>query len=280
MTGPIAIDAPVRLIQGQADPEVPWERALALAALIRSAEVQTWLVKDGDHRLSRERDIALILRAIEDVLSCSLRSSDDAIGPHPTAADEPAPVEMLDLATGDPKAGEAAAIAWRTEGGGYLSRQCLGVAYANQSRWPSAAGAFEEAAREAEAAHDTHSADYWAQAGNAWLAAGEAGKARSALDAALSSATLLGLALGETHLDRARARVALGDTEGARSDIDRALTFAAPIHSPGCSRRRWRGARTTDARAEGHCRSAQALARRRLGPARGGQCRRAERAGQ
>jgi pimeloyl-ACP methyl ester carboxylesterase len=65
MHAPVAIDAPVRLLHGQADPDVPWERSVALAKLIRSADVQTILIKDGDHRLSREGDIALLLRTIE-----------------------------------------------------------------------------------------------------------------------------------------------------------------------------------------------------------------------
>lgn len=68
MTGPIAYDGPVRLLQGQRDKEVPWLHAPTLAELFRSDAVQTWLVKDGDHRLSREPDIALILRAVEEVL--------------------------------------------------------------------------------------------------------------------------------------------------------------------------------------------------------------------
>ncbi len=72
MIGPIAFDGPVVLLQGQRDPDVPWERALGLAERLRSAEVQTWLVKDGDHRLSRERDIALLIRAVEEVTArCS-----------------------------------------------------------------------------------------------------------------------------------------------------------------------------------------------------------------
>jgi pimeloyl-ACP methyl ester carboxylesterase len=75
MIGPIAFDGPVRLIQGQQDKEVPWERAVRLAELIRSAQVQTWLVKDGDHRLSRDTDIALIIRGVEDVITCLQRSS-------------------------------------------------------------------------------------------------------------------------------------------------------------------------------------------------------------
>lgn len=68
MSGTIAIDVPVRLLQGQADPDVPWHRTVRLAELLRSADVQTWLVKDGDHRLSRDADIALLIRAVEDVI--------------------------------------------------------------------------------------------------------------------------------------------------------------------------------------------------------------------
>ena len=68
MFGEIPFDGPVRLVQGQRDADVPWHRATHLAGLIRSADVQTWLVKDGDHRLSRETDIALVIRAVEDVL--------------------------------------------------------------------------------------------------------------------------------------------------------------------------------------------------------------------
>ncbi|MES2444893.1 MAG: tetratricopeptide repeat protein [Pseudomonadota bacterium] len=135
--------------------------------------------------------------------------------------------ECIVLAAQNPKLGEVAAGRWRSEGGGYRARRCLGVAYANQERFSSAAAAFEEAARESEGARDAKSAEIWAQAGNAWLAAGEPAKARAALDAALASGSLVGLALGEAHLDRARARVAGGDHDGARADLDRALNFAA-----------------------------------------------------
>ena len=68
MFGEIAFDGPVRLIQGQKDPDVPWARTCRLAELIRSVDVQTWLIKDGDHRLSRDADIALAIRAVEEVI--------------------------------------------------------------------------------------------------------------------------------------------------------------------------------------------------------------------
>lgn len=60
----VAFDGPVRLIHGQADPDVPWEVSIKLAAALRSADVQVLLIKDGDHRLSRPADIALLLRAL------------------------------------------------------------------------------------------------------------------------------------------------------------------------------------------------------------------------
>jgi pimeloyl-ACP methyl ester carboxylesterase len=65
---PIAIDCPVRLIHGQADADVPWEWSLELHRGLRSADVQLTLVKDGDHRLSREGDIALIIATVKTLL--------------------------------------------------------------------------------------------------------------------------------------------------------------------------------------------------------------------
>lgn len=64
LDGEIAIDAPVRLLHGLRDNDVPSEISLRLATALRSDDVQVTLVKDGDHRLSREQDIALLLRTI------------------------------------------------------------------------------------------------------------------------------------------------------------------------------------------------------------------------
>ena len=57
MANPIPIPCPVRLLHGQNDPDVPWETALRLAEQIESPNVQTTLIKDGDHRLSRPTDL-------------------------------------------------------------------------------------------------------------------------------------------------------------------------------------------------------------------------------
>ena len=63
----LPIDVPVRLLHGMADAEVPANRTIRLAEVIRSAKVQVTLIKDGDHRLSREADLALLIAAVEDV---------------------------------------------------------------------------------------------------------------------------------------------------------------------------------------------------------------------
>jgi len=62
---PIAFDGPVRLIHGEADTVVPASVSARIAQLVRSADVQTILVKDGDHRLSRPQDIALLTRTLD-----------------------------------------------------------------------------------------------------------------------------------------------------------------------------------------------------------------------
>lgn len=61
---PIALDCPVRLIHGQRDADVPWGVSLQLADRLRSDDIQVVLVKDGDHRLSRDADIALLIRTV------------------------------------------------------------------------------------------------------------------------------------------------------------------------------------------------------------------------
>ena len=64
LTHIVEIDCPVRLIHGQCDPDVPWKTSIKLAQLLRSSDVQTILLKDGDHRLSRDQDIALLIDTV------------------------------------------------------------------------------------------------------------------------------------------------------------------------------------------------------------------------
>jgi tetratricopeptide (TPR) repeat protein len=117
------------------------------------------------------------------------------------------------------------ASTWRIAGGGVLARQCEGLAYVTQKRWAPAAAAFEAAAREAETKADGRAAPLWVQAGNAALAGNDAAKAAAYFDGALARGQLTGEDLGEVHLDRARARAALGDLKGARTDLDQATKY-------------------------------------------------------
>lgn len=64
----IAIDVPVRLIHGMRDPDVPWQTSLRVAERLKTPDVRVALVKDGDHRLSRDDDLVLIELTIEDLI--------------------------------------------------------------------------------------------------------------------------------------------------------------------------------------------------------------------
>ena len=66
----LRIDAPVRLIQGTEDPDVPWETAKIYACHIEdsgSNDVEAVLIPGGDHRLSRDIDIARLLRVLDEI---------------------------------------------------------------------------------------------------------------------------------------------------------------------------------------------------------------------
>ena len=69
LRGTIAIDVPVRLLHGLADPDVPWQTSLRASERLAGRDVRLTLIKDGDHRLSRDQDLALIGREIDDLLA-------------------------------------------------------------------------------------------------------------------------------------------------------------------------------------------------------------------
>jgi len=124
-----------------------------------------------------------------------------------------------------PQQAMAEAQAWLQEQGArrLLPRRCLGLAFAAQEQWAAAATVYEQAAQDAEAANDPGRAGFRAQAGNAWLAAGEAQRALQVLDAALTTTGLDQAQRGQALLDRARAQVALGHADRGRADLDSAL---------------------------------------------------------
>lgn len=65
----IGLEIPIHLLHGQADIDVPWETSIALAERLMSDEVTVTLVKDGDHRLNRPADLALMTNALARMLS-------------------------------------------------------------------------------------------------------------------------------------------------------------------------------------------------------------------
>ncbi|MEE2996117.1 MAG: alpha/beta hydrolase [Pseudomonadota bacterium] len=65
---PIPLHCPVRLLHGMRDESVPWMTTSRIAGQILSEDVGIFLVKDGDHRLSRDQDIARLLLTLEELL--------------------------------------------------------------------------------------------------------------------------------------------------------------------------------------------------------------------
>lgn len=64
LDAPIPLACPARLLHGQEDSDVPPEISLRLAAALAGDDVQVTLVKGGDHRLSRQTDIALLIDTV------------------------------------------------------------------------------------------------------------------------------------------------------------------------------------------------------------------------
>ena len=73
--GPIEIAAPVRLLHGLNDQDVPHQISLRLQARLAAQDVVLNLIKDGDHRLSRPQDLARLTAAVEELVQLSAASS-------------------------------------------------------------------------------------------------------------------------------------------------------------------------------------------------------------
>ena len=62
--GLIETGCPVRILQGVQDADVPWSHASELVSRLAHDDVVLTLVKDGDHRLSRQEDIERLTAAV------------------------------------------------------------------------------------------------------------------------------------------------------------------------------------------------------------------------
>jgi pimeloyl-ACP methyl ester carboxylesterase len=65
LDGMIETGCPVRILQGVADPDVPWDHSIELVSHLAQDDVVLTLIKDGDHRLSRPEDIERMIAAVE-----------------------------------------------------------------------------------------------------------------------------------------------------------------------------------------------------------------------
>lgn len=63
--GPIRAHARVHILQGMNDPDVPWRHALTLTEHLPADPTTLTFIADGDHRLSRDEDLAQLAAAIE-----------------------------------------------------------------------------------------------------------------------------------------------------------------------------------------------------------------------
>jgi pimeloyl-ACP methyl ester carboxylesterase len=68
LDGVIETHCPVIVLQGMKDPDVPYTHARKLVEHLPADDVTLTLIRDGDHRLSREEDIALLLKAVEELV--------------------------------------------------------------------------------------------------------------------------------------------------------------------------------------------------------------------
>ncbi len=68
LDAPIAIGAPVRLVHGTDDADVPWSLSLALMQQLATSDVRLELIKGGDHRLSSPQHLARIGANLHELL--------------------------------------------------------------------------------------------------------------------------------------------------------------------------------------------------------------------
>ncbi len=130
------------------------------------------------------------------------------------------------LAAKDPASGIVDATAWKQEQDHYLAAACLGLAYARDQQFDQAATHFAAAGGKADAEKDPRAPRFWAQAGNAAIASGNGVTAVVLMNKALDNPIVVGAERGEMLIDRARAKVAFDDPNGAVTDLADARKLA------------------------------------------------------
>ena len=65
LTDGLEVSCPVRILQGEQDPDVPWQHGMKVYQSLRGNDVSLDLIKHGDHRLSTDRDLARLMETAE-----------------------------------------------------------------------------------------------------------------------------------------------------------------------------------------------------------------------
>lgn len=121
---------------------------------------------------------------------------------------------------------EEFALQWRGRGGGLPAHHCQGLAQLQQGRFAESAATLAAAARAAETEKSPFAADFWGQAGNAAVLAGDN---RMALGYFTTAITQAGTDAPERAaaflVDRARVQTEIGEMAAARADLDHALAL-------------------------------------------------------
>lgn len=126
------------------------------------------------------------------------------------------------MANSDAQAAYNQALAWHSAGGGAAAQHCEALALTQLRRYTEAAPLLDSLAYD-RSLQNSARAQFYSQAGNTWLLAGDAARAQTSFSNALS------LAPGDTDIlaDRARARAMQKDWSGADADLSAALALDA-----------------------------------------------------
>lgn len=125
---------------------------------------------------------------------------------------------------------EEFATQWQALGGGLPARHCLALAQLKQGKNALAARTLAKAAEMAQAQKSPLAADFWGQAGNAAMLAGDMPAAIAHFSSALLAAGDEKSAVTANLLiDRARAYAETANLKAARTDLDAALKLAADV---------------------------------------------------
>lgn len=66
--GTLPITCPVRLLHGMQDADVAWQTSTQVAERLQSDDVRVVLMKDGEHTMSRERDLTMLTDLLSELI--------------------------------------------------------------------------------------------------------------------------------------------------------------------------------------------------------------------